>query len=60
MQKTIVSRTYGSLHQGRHSARQDFYFIKYILIKTLKIIKMTECILHTLMHRYVHKYYAEY
>ena len=36
MQNTIISRTYETLHKGRRSARQAFYFIKYTLIKTLK------------------------
>ena len=60
MGKTIVSRTYGTLQKARRSARQASNFIKYTLIKTLKIFKMAECILYTLMHRYVYKYYAEF
>ena len=35
--KTIVSRTYGTLQKARRSARQASYFIKYNLIKALKI-----------------------
>ena len=34
IEKTIVSRTYGTLHKGRCSARQEFALIKYTLIKT--------------------------
>ena len=49
MANTIVSRTYGTLQKARRSARQASYFIKYTLIKTLKIFKMAECILYTLM-----------
>ena len=39
MEHTIVSRTYGTLHKGRRSARQAFYFIKYILIKNIQKIQ---------------------
>ena len=60
MGKTIVSRTSGTLQKARRSARQAFYFIKYNLIKVLKIFKMAECIIYTLMYRYVKKYYAEF
>ena len=60
MANTIVSRTYGSLEKARRSARHAFYFIKYNLIKALKIFKMAECIIYTLMYRYVKKYYAEF
>ena len=55
MGNTIVSGTCGTLQKARRSARQAFYFIKYNLIKTLKIFKMAECILYTLMYRYVKK-----
>ena len=60
MANTIVSRTYGSLEKARRSAGHAFYFIKYNLIKALKIFKMAECIIYTLMYRYVKKYYAEF
>ena len=60
MGNTIVSRTYGSLEKARRSARQASYFIKYNLIKALKMFKMAECILNTLMYRYVDEYYAEF
>ena len=60
MANTIVSRTYRTLQKARRSARQAFYFIKYNLIKALNIFKMAECILYTLMYRYVKKYYAEF
>ena len=60
MGNTIVSRTYGTLQKARRSARQASYFIKYNLIKALKMFKMTECILYTLMYRYVDDNYAEF
>ena len=60
MGKTIVSRTSGTLQKARRSARHAFYFIKYNLIKALKIFKMAECIIYTLMYRYVKNYYAEF
>ena len=60
MGKTIVSRTYGFFEKARRSARHAFYFIKYNLIKALKIFKMAECIIYTLVYRYVKKYYAEF
>ena len=60
MGNTIVSRTYRTLQKARHSARQASYFIKYDLIKVLKIFKMAECIIYTLRYRYVNKYYAEF
>ena len=60
MANTIVSRAYGPLEKARRSARHAFYFIKYNLIKALKIFKMAECIIYTLMYRYVKKYYAEF
>ena len=60
MGNTIVSRTYGTLLKARHSARQGSYFIKYNLIKALKVFKMAECIVYTLMYIYVNKYYAEF
>ena len=60
MANTIVSRTYGSLEKARRSDRHVFYFIKYNLIKALQIFKMAECIIYTLMYRYVKKYYAEF
>ena len=60
MGNTIVSRTSGTLQKARHSARHASYFIKYNLIKALKLFKMSECILYTLMYRYVNKYYAEF
>ena len=60
MGNTLASRTYGTLKKARHSARQASYFIKYNLIEALKIFKTAECILYTLMYRYVNKYYAEF
>ena len=60
MGNTIVSGTYGTLQKARRSALQASYFIKYNLIKALTISKMAECILYTLMYRYVNKYYAEF
>ena len=46
MGNTIVSRTYRTLQKARRSARQAFNFIKYTLIKTLKIFKMAVYTIH--------------
>ena len=50
----------GTLQKDKRSARQAFNFKKYTVIKKILKIKMAECILYTLMYRYVYKYYAKF